>query len=100
MFKSLVFFLCEGWKYDKKYVVWLFAKQLISATLPIAGALLPKLLIDEVLADAQMGQLAAIVLGFALYILIASALTEFFTWDEFTRRRTGCPRGVCALFSV
>ena len=86
MFKGFLFFLREGWKHEKKYVLWLFARQLIAATLPIAAALLPKLLIDEVLGDAQTGTLAAFVLGFALYMLVANALTEFLLWDEFTHR--------------
>lgn len=86
MFKGLLFFLREGWKYDKKYVLWLFARQVIAATLPVAGALLPKLILDEVLADAQVGKLAAFVLGFAVYVLLANALTEFLFWDEFSRR--------------
>ena len=86
MFKGFLFFLREGWKCDKKYVLWLFAKQLIAATLPIAGALLPKFLLDEVLGRAEVSTLISLVLGFALYILIANALTEFFTWDEFTHR--------------
>ena len=86
MFKGLLFFLREGWKYDKKYVLWLFFRQILAATLPIAGALLPKIIIDELLLDARIGTLAAAVLGFALYLLLANVLTEFLFWDEFTRR--------------
>lgn len=86
MFKGLIFFLKEGWKHDKRYVLWLFARQLLASTLPVAGALLPKLLIDELMQNACSKTLAAIVLGFALYMLIANALTAFLYWDEFTHR--------------
>ena len=86
MFKGLLFFLREGWKYDKRYVLWLFARQIIAATLPVAGALLPKMIIDELMLDARIGALAATVLGFAVYLLTANVLTEFLFWDEFSRR--------------
>ncbi len=86
MFKGIMFFLREGWKYDRRYVLWLFLQQLTGAMLPVGAALLPKYVIDELAGQARIGRLALIVGGFCGYTLLAGALNTFFARDGFTRR--------------
>ena len=86
MFKGLRFFLREGWKYDKKYVLWLVMYQLVNSMIPVVGALLPKLVIDELTSAQRVERLVLYVGIFAGYLLLANALSSFFFWDGFTHR--------------
>lgn len=86
MFKGLRFFLREGWKYDKKYVIWLVLCQLVNSMIPVVAALLPKLVIDELTGMQRVSWLVLYVAGFAGYLMIAGALSTFFAKDGFTHR--------------
>ena len=61
MFKGLRFFLREGWKYDKKYVIWLVLYQLVNSMIPVVAALLPKLVIDELTGAQRVERLVLYV---------------------------------------
>lgn len=86
MIKGFVFFLRQGWKYDKKYVVWLFLLQIVKSISPIAGALLPKLVIDELTGMQRVSNLFLYTLVFSGWICISNALTCFLDRDCFTHR--------------
>ena len=86
MFKGLRFFLREGWKYDKKYVIWLVLYQLVNSMIPVVSALLPKLVIDELTGAQRVERLILYVGAFAGYLFLANALSNFFFWDGFTHR--------------
>ena len=86
MLKGFVFFLKQGWKYDKKYVLWLFLLQIVTAITPIAAALLPKVVIDELTGMQRLEHLILYVLLFAGWICISNALISFLTKDCFTHR--------------
>ena len=86
MFKGLRFFLREGWKYDKKYVLWLVLYQLVNSMIPVVSALLPKLVIDELTGAQRIEYLVLYVAVFAGYLMIANGLSAFFFWDGFTHR--------------
>ncbi len=86
MFKGLRFFLREGWKYDKKYIIWLVLYQLVNSMIPVVSALLPKLVIDELSGAQRVGRLVVYVAIFAGYLMIAHALSAFFSKDGFSHR--------------
>ncbi len=86
MFKGLRFFIREGWKYDKKYVIWLVLSQLLNSLIPVAAALLPKLVIDELTGAQRVNRLVMYVAILAGYLLIANVLTSYFTKDSFSHR--------------
>ena len=86
MLKGFAFFLKKGWKYDKKYIVWLFLLQIVTAITPIAAALLPKMVIDELTGMRRMNHLILYVLVFAGWICLSSGLTSFLAKDCFTHR--------------
>lgn len=86
MLKGFIFFLRQGWKYDRRYVLWLILLQLVAAATPIAAALLPKLVIDELVGAQRIWYLSACVGAFAGWMLAAELLTSFFMRDGFTRR--------------
>ncbi|MBO4885535.1 MAG: ABC transporter ATP-binding protein [Clostridia bacterium] len=86
MFKGLLFFLREGWKYDRRYVLWLFFDQLLSSLMPVAAALMPGAIISELAGARRMERLMLYTVAFALYALIAGALHEYFSRDGFSRR--------------
>lgn len=86
MFKGFMFFFKQGLKYDKRYILWLILLQLVTAVTPIAAALLPKLVIDELAGARRIGYLSACVGAFAGWMLLNETLTSFFMRDGFTRR--------------
>lgn len=86
MFKGLLFFIRAGWKHDKKYIVWLIMSRLVASMIPIIGAILPKLVIDELGNGQRVERLAAYIGVFAGYMLLANALSAFLTKDCFTHR--------------
>lgn len=86
MFKGLRFFLREGWKYDKRYVIWLVLYQLVNSMIPVVAALLPKLVIDELTGAQRIDKLILYVVLFAGYLMIAGALSAYFSKDGFSRR--------------
>ena len=49
MFLGLFFFIRQGWKQDKRYILWNILYQLVSALIPVVAALLPKLIIGELI---------------------------------------------------
>ncbi|MBQ7052364.1 MAG: ABC transporter ATP-binding protein [Clostridia bacterium] len=86
MLKGFRFFLEQGWKYDKVYILWLFLLQIITAISPIAAALLPKMVIDELAGLQRMEHLVVYVLVFTGWICLSNGLTVFLTKDCFTHR--------------
>jgi len=86
MFKGIRFFIREGWKYDKLYILWLILGGLLSALMPIGAALMPKFIIDELTGLQRPGRLILYVALFAGYALIAGALNSYFGMDGFTHR--------------
>lgn len=86
MFKGFGFFLRQGWKYDKKYILYLFMNQAATALTPIAAALLPKMVIDELAGSRRMEYLILYVCVFSGWLLLARGLSTFFSKACFTHR--------------
>ncbi len=86
MFRAIRFFLQQGWKYSKRYVLWLVLGELVASLIPISAALIPKYMIDELLGLQRPQRLILYVCIFAGYALLAGALNTFFVRDGFTRR--------------
>ena len=86
MFKGIRFFIREGWKYDKLYILWRIMGSLLSALMPVAAALMPKYIIDELMGAQRPGTLITYVALFAGYAYLAGATNSFFSMDGFTRR--------------
>lgn len=86
MFKGFVFFLKQGWKYDKKYIIWLFMLQVVTAITPITSALLPKMVIDELTGQKRVEYLILYVFLLAGWICLSSGWTAFLIKDCFTHR--------------
>lgn len=49
MFKGIVFFIKNGWKYDKLYIIWRLLFQFINSLIPIVAVIIPKYMIDELM---------------------------------------------------
>ena len=47
MFKGLAFLLKFCWKFDKRYILFLLANQIVVAAVPLATIILPKYILDE-----------------------------------------------------
>lgn len=86
MLKGFAFFLRYGWKFDKLYVIWRFLLQLVNSITPLAAAMMPKVMIDELMGEGRMGILIFYVALFSICAFIAGALSSFFSLDGFTRR--------------
>ena len=86
MFKGLLFFVKQGWKYDKCYILWNILYQFVNSMIPIIAALAPRYIIDELMGEARPQMLMLYVGVPAGYTLIAGGLSVFFSMDGFTRR--------------
>ena len=86
MFKGLIFFVRQGWKYDKCYILWMVLYQFVNSMIPVIAALAPKYIIDELMGEARPQMLMLYVGVLAGYTLIAGGLSVFFSMDGFTRR--------------
>ncbi len=86
MFKGIIFFIKSGWKYDKKYILWRILYQLINSLIPIVATLMPKYIIDELMGNRDVKKMIWYVAILVGYTAFAKSLSEFFSWDGFTRR--------------
>ena len=86
MFKGIKFFMKHGWKYDKCYIIWRVLYQIVNSMIPIVATLMPKYIIEELMGECDVYQLLLYVGILAGYTLIATMLSNYFSWDGFSRR--------------
>jgi len=86
MFKGIVFFIKNGWKYDKCYILWRILYQFVNSMIPIVATLMPKYMIDELMGERNIQRLLLYVCILAGYTLVATMLSNYFSWDGFSRR--------------
>lgn len=86
MLKGFAFFLHQGWKHDKRYILYLFMGQLTNAVTPIAAALLPKVVLDELTSRQRMEYLILYVVLFSGWLLLSRSFSVFFEKACFTHR--------------
>ena len=86
MLKGLRFFIREGWRYDKHYILWRILYQLTNAPMPVIAAVFPKLIIDELMGQKRVVYLVWCVGLMAGYTLIATSVSVYLDRDSFTRR--------------
>jgi len=86
MFKGLLFFVKQGWKYDKRYVLWRILYQIVNSLIPLARILIPRYIIDELMGAGRIGRIIAYIAVLAGYTFAATALSHCLSWDGFTRR--------------
>lgn len=83
MFKGIVFFIKNGWKYDKRYILWRVLYQFINSLIPIVATIIPKLIIDELMGNQETGKLLVYVSILIVYTAAATIFSEYFNWDGF-----------------
>lgn len=86
MFKGIVFFIKNGWKYDKRYIIWRILFQFVNSMIPVVATIMPKYIIDELMGEKNIRKLILYVGILSGYILFATILSNFFGWDGFSRR--------------
>ncbi len=86
MFKGLRFFLKQGWKYDKKYILWRVIYQFVHSLIPILAALAPKYIIDELMGLQRVPVLLIYVGVLVTYTLVAGIVSNCLSLDSYTRR--------------
>ena len=86
MFRALRFFFHYGWRFDKRYVLERILFQVANSLVPLAAALLPKYVIDELMGDMRPDRLALYIILFAGYIFLANAVSAYLDKDSFTHR--------------
>ena len=86
MFKGLRFFLKQGWKYDKKYILWRVIYQFVHSLIPVLAALAPKYIIDELMGQKRVPVLLTYVGILVTYILVAGIVSNCLSLDSYTRR--------------
>jgi len=86
MFKGLWFFIKFGWKYEKKYIIYLFLRQILSALIPIVVIIVPRYIIDE-LMGRQRVEYFVLYIGILLgYTLLAGIAKNYLEWQGFNYR--------------
>ena len=75
MFKGIVFFIKNGWKYDRKYILWRVLYQFINLLIPIVATIMPKLIIDELMGNQETGKLLVYVSVLIVYTAAATILS-------------------------
>jgi len=86
MFKGITFFIKNGWKYDKCYVLWNVLYQILNSFIPPITALIPKLIIDELLNSESMDKPYFYVVLLVGSLLLIQILAVYFSKDGFSRR--------------
>lgn len=86
MFKGILFFLRNGWRYDKRYILWRVFYQFIHSLIPIVATIMPKLIIDELMGNQETEKLLMYVSILVVYTAAATLFSEYFNWDGFSRR--------------
>ena len=86
MFKGLWFFLKEGWKHDKKYILWRVIYQFVHALIPVLAALAPKYIIDELMGQRRIPVLTLYTGVLVTYTLVAGIVSDCLSLDSYTRR--------------
>ena len=86
MFASLRFFFRYGWRFDKAYVIERILFQLTNAFVPLAAALLPKFIIDELMGSRRMDRLILLIVFFAGFVFVAAAVSDYLDKDSFSHR--------------
>ncbi len=86
MFRALRFFISNGWKYDKLYVIEKILYQLASALLPIVLTIMPKYIIDELTGAGRPERLVFYVAFLAGFALFSNAASAYLVKDAFTHR--------------
>ena len=92
MFKGLFFFIKQGWKYDKRYIMWNILSQLVNAPLPFFSAVLPKLIIDELTTQKRIMFLIIYVTVFTGYVLTARIFFIVFSKRRIYKAMSSCGR--------
>ena len=81
MFRGFMFYIKKGWLYDKYYILWNVLYQVLSVPVPLLSALLPKLILDELIRDNNMQRAYIYVLllsgGLCLIQILSYLLLTF-----------------------
>lgn len=86
MFKGLAFLLKFCWKFDKLYILFILANQIIVAAMPLATIVLPKYILDELVNGGRPCMLLfyiALLLGINF---IGSILSNVFSGQAFLHK--------------
>lgn len=76
-------FIKNGWKYDKCYIIWRILFQFVNSMIPVVATIMPKYIIDELMGAKDVKKLILYVGILVGYTLFATILSNFFSWDGF-----------------
>lgn len=86
MFRGIFFFLKSGWHYDKRYILWRLLFQIVHSIIPVIATIFPKYIIDELTGTRDVVTLTWYIGILTGYTLLATLLSNYFSWDGFSRR--------------
>ena len=74
---SGIFYLClYCWKFNKKYVGYLFCRQLIMSIITLLSLVLPKLIIDSLFVKKNMEETIYYVVAFVLIVSLFKCMQK------------------------
>lgn len=84
--KGINFLLRQCWKYNKRYVVYVFAYQITSSLLPLIAVVLPKYIIDELMGAGRVKVVIGLVALLVGYNFLGGILTSILSNHMFTEK--------------
>lgn len=86
MIKGLLFFIKFSWQHEKRYLIYRVANQFISSLIPIAAVVMPRFIINELIAEQRISYLALYISLLVGYTFAANAFSNWLQWTGFTHR--------------
>lgn len=86
MFKGLSFLLRYSWKFNKRYVFYIFSLQVVSSLLPLLNIIVPKFIIDELMGEKRVEFIVFYVGVLLCYNLIGGLAVTLLRGKSFTSK--------------
>lgn len=86
MFKGIVFLLKYSWKFNKMYVIYIFALQIVSSLISLLAVIMPKYIIDELIGGRRVDYLILYIGLLVGYNYIGGMLVIFLRGRSLTSK--------------
>lgn len=86
MFKGVFFLFKYFWKHSKAYIIYSSLAQLTDITIPLSNIIIPKFIIDELMGQQRVPQLATFTAALILVNFVGSMLSNYFHNSSFIKK--------------
>lgn len=86
MLKGIIFLIKYTWKFNKMYILYILALQVVNAVTPLIGIVMPKYIIDELIGSQDINKLIFYIAILVGANLIGGGLSTYLTAKTFTSK--------------